>query len=225
MGQRLGAGDVYQWHVERLESLAGELGDAQLDTTVPACPGWTVRDLYRHLAGVSSDIVNPAATPSLDPQHTQAQVDQRVDRSLDEVCRELLANQSGVVAFLDRGIMAAPALDIWAHYNDIRGAVARPREDDGDVLAFAVGVLAAGHRRGWSDRSLPTLRVVGNRRDWVFGDGEPDATLSADDYELARQFMGRRSRTQLLAMDWKGDPTPFVDALAVFPPPVADLVD
>jgi hypothetical protein len=37
--------------------------------------------------------------------------------------------------------------------------------------------------------------------------------------------MGRRSRPQLLAMDWDGDPTPYVDALSVFPPPVDDLLD
>ncbi|MGH9118642.1 MAG: maleylpyruvate isomerase family mycothiol-dependent enzyme [Acidimicrobiales bacterium] len=225
MGQRLGAGEVYTWHLERLQSLAGKLGADQLETTVPACPDWTVRDLYGHLAGVSSDIVNPVATPALDAQHTRSHVDDRAERSLAEVSAELSANQAGVVAFLDRGVMAAPALDIWAHYNDIRGALARPREDDGDVLAFALGIVAAGHRRGWGDRDVPTLQVVGEHREWVFGAGDPDATLSAADYELARQFMGRRSRSQLLAMDWEGDPTPFVDALSVFPPPVADLVD
>ena len=160
-----------------------------------------------------------------DSVHTQGQVDQRVDRTLEEVCAELAANVDGVAEFLDRGIMAAPALDSWAHYNDLRGALGRPREDDGDVVAFAVGMLAAGHRRGWTDGDRPTLRVVGEHRDWVFGAGDPDATLTAADYELARQFIGRRSRAQLLAMDWDGDPTPFVDALSVFPPPATDLMD
>jgi uncharacterized protein (TIGR03083 family) len=225
MGDRFTASDVYRWHVARLAALAAELSDAQLKTTVPACPAWTVRDMYGHLAGVGSDIVSPDVTPSTEPERTQGHVDARADRSLDEVCAELMRNQDGVAGFLDQGTMAAPALDIWAHYNDIRGALAAPRTDDADVLAFALGMLAAGHRRGWSDRGHPTLRVVGEHRDWVFGEGEPTATLTAPDYELARQFMGRRSRPQLLAMDWDGDPTPYVDHLSVFPPPPTDLLD
>jgi uncharacterized protein (TIGR03083 family) len=226
VAERLAARDVYRWHVERLRVLAGELSDAQLKTTVPACPAWTVRDVYGHLAGVGADIVTPGLTPSLEPAHTQHHVDARADRTLDAVCQELEANQDGVGDFLDQGIMAAPALDIWAHYNDIRGALALPRpDDDGDVLAFAVALLAAGQRRSWAGSDRPTLRVVGDRREWVFGEGEPEATLTGDDYELARQFMGRRSRAQLLSMDWTGDPTPYVEDLSVFPPPVADLLD
>ena len=225
LAKRLGASDVYRWHVERLAELAAELSDAQLKTTVPACPGWTVRDLYGHLAGVSADIVTAGAAPSMSPERTQGHVDSRADRPLDEVCAELGANEAGVTSFLDQGTMAAPALDIWSHFNDIRGALARPRSGDDDVLAFALGMLAAGQRRGWADKGVPALRVVGEHRDWSFGSDPPAATLTAPDYELARQFIGRRSRVQLLAMDWDGDPTPFVGHLSVFPPPVADLLD
>jgi uncharacterized protein (TIGR03083 family) len=225
VADRLTAADVYRWHVARLMALAPELSDAQLKTSVPSCPAWTVRDLYGHLAGVSADIVTPGLSPSTEPEHTRQHVEVRADRTFDEVCRELEGNQHGVADFLDQGIMAAPALDIWAHDNDIRGALALPRPDDADVVAFAVAIGAAGVRRDWGERGLPTLRLVGDHRDWRFGEGDPSATLTAPDYELARQFVGRRSRPQLLAMDWQGDPTPYVDHLSVFPPPVTDLLD
>jgi hypothetical protein len=37
--------------------------------------------------------------------------------------------------------------------------------------------------------------------------------------------MGRRSRAQLLAMDWSGDPAPVLDHLAVFGPAAQDVME
>jgi uncharacterized protein (TIGR03083 family) len=40
---------------DRIVSLVRELDGAQLGTTVPCCPSWTVKDLVGHLTGVSED--------------------------------------------------------------------------------------------------------------------------------------------------------------------------
>jgi uncharacterized protein (TIGR03083 family) len=225
MTERLATADVYRWHRERLLALA-QIGDDQLATRVPACPAWTVRDLYGHLAGVAADILSGALTDMPQPDDTARQVERAAGREFADVCadwerdgakvEELLRAVTGVVA---------PAIDVWSHDNDIRGALGLPRGDDAAVVQFAVAMLAAGHRRRWPDSGLRTLRVVGSHRDWTFGDGEPAATLSGADYELARLFIGRRSEAQLRAMDWDGDPSPFVGNLSVFAPPEHDLTD
>jgi uncharacterized protein (TIGR03083 family) len=225
MPDRLDAADVYRWHRERLLRLAPELTDEQLDTTVPACPAWTVRELYAHLAAGSTEVLSGALTEMPTPEHTQRQVDERSDHSLSEVCDEWETNGPKMDELLRAVPIKEAALDAWSHYNDIRGALGLPRDGDEAVLSFALGVLASGRRRRWPELGLPTLRVVGSQREWLFGDGEPAATVAADDYELARLFIGRRSPAQLRAIDWQGDPTPFVGHLSVFPVPEDDLRD
>ena len=74
---------------------------------------------------------------------------------------------------------------------------------------------------------MPALRLVDadDGTEFVLGDGDPSATLRVSDYELLRIFSGRRSRAQLDAAGWTGDPTPFVDHLHLFELPVSDLTD
>jgi hypothetical protein len=49
--------------------------------------------------------------------------------------------------------------------------------------------------------------------------------LTTSVFELFRWRMGRRSRAQMAAMDWSGDPAPFLDHLAVFGPSPLDIVE
>jgi hypothetical protein len=60
---------------------------------------------------------------------------------------------------------------------------------------------------------------------WQLGDGEPVAALHTSDFELARLLIGRRSRAQMLAQPWTGDPAPVVDHLPTFGPPDDDLLE
>ena len=59
----------------------------------------------------------------------------------------------------------------------------------------------------------------------MLGEGEPDATLHVDDYELMRILFGRRSLRQIVSADWDGDVGPYVEHLHLFPLPPRDLVD
>ena len=43
-------------------------------------------------------------------------------------------------------------------------------------------------------------------------------------YEAFRWRVGRRSRNQLAALDWSGDPSPVLDHLVVFGPARADVI-
>lgn len=48
---------VAEWQAthERVCDLVSGLDDAQLSTLVPACPEWTVRDLFSHVVGLGAD--------------------------------------------------------------------------------------------------------------------------------------------------------------------------
>jgi hypothetical protein len=47
--------------------------------------------------------------------------------------------------------------------------------------------------------------------------------LTISRFDALRWRMGRRSRAQLAALDWSGDPTPVIDHLVVFGPAVHDI--
>ena len=58
--------------------------------------------------------------------------------------------------------------------------------------------------------------VSGDCGTWLLGQGEPQIILNGSDYDLARALLGRRSRAQVQAMDWTGDPAPILDHFVVF---------
>ncbi|HET6214793.1 MAG TPA: hypothetical protein VFE14_18140, partial [Micromonosporaceae bacterium] len=73
--------------------------------------------------------------------------------------------------------------------------------------------------------SLPAFAVRYGEKSRVVGNGEPAATVTADRYELVRMFAGRRSRRQIAAMDWAGDPTPYLPIIPAYGERADDLVD
>ena len=59
----------------------------------------------------------------------------------------------------------------------------------------------------------------------VLGEGDPAATVTADRFELVRMFGGRRSRAQILAASWSGDPTPYLPLIPAYGERTDDLVE
>ena len=58
------------------------------------------------------------------------------------------------------------------------------------------------------------------------GDGtEAQLALETSPYELFRFRLGRRSRGQLTAMAWSGDPEPILDGLTIFGPSLLDIIE
>ena len=52
-----------------------------------------------------------------------------------------------------------------------------------------------------------------------------ELTLATSRFEAFRWRMGRRSRAQLAALAWSGDPAPVLDHLAVFGPASSDVIE
>lgn len=228
--------------------LLGDLDDRQLATVIPACPAWTVRELVAHLAGgaeyaVSArfpavDVHGPwAARQAIVDAATAAQVNARRGLSLDQV----LTEWAGYVRVLGRmlrgeqpfppgSLPAVPWMvvgDLAAHAQDLRGTFHRPgdRDSAGVSLGLEHYVSRLGHRITAAD--LPALRLRTEQRAYVAGldHGAPDATVTASPWELFRALSGRRSRSQLRALRWSGDPELYLPLLPAYGERADDLIE
>lgn len=235
------AGAAYQLIVERVDALVrGRAGIA--DLAVPACPGWTIRHVVAHLAGVAQDIValnlnNKGTSPWADAQVARLGghgIDELLDmwgKSLDEVRANLaFASDAGVCQLV---------FDTLTHEHDIRGALREPGSRDAD-LAFkaALGFVTTMGDQFIRQAQLPALQLstptIGSVQ---LGDphtARGHVALSVSDFEALRSFGGRRSVGQLLTLPWDGDPTNlmpvFTEVLPAFTngglrPPADDLAE
>jgi uncharacterized protein (TIGR03083 family) len=215
---------IYTSCQERMLALADGLSAEQLATPVPALPAWTVQQTYAHLAGLCADVPAGRVTPPADDTVTARQVAEREHLDIAGLCaawREDTPALLEVFATRTRARYRLPAIDVWHHENDVRGALgmeAQPEHAD-ELAAFVLGATA----RAWSP-DLPGVRVraTDTGQEWTLG-GRADLEWAATAFELVRAATGRRSAAQMRAMDWSGDPSGVLGRLSAFPFPEADL--
>jgi len=235
------AGAAYRLIHQRVDALVrGRDGIAGL--AVPACPGWTIRQVVAHLAGVAQDIV----ALNLDKKGTGPWADAQVARlgghSIDDLLDlwgQSLDSVSANLAFASDAGVCQLVFDTLTHEHDIRGALREPGSRAGD-LAFtaALGFVTTMGDQFIRRAELPALRLstptIGSVQ---LGDphtARGNVALRISDFEALRCFGGRRSVAQLLALPWDGDPTnlmaAFTDVLPAFTndglrPPTDDLIE
>lgn len=223
MGQ---LGDLYREGRYRFIGLVREADPA---TSVPACPRWTVKDVLSHVAGISADILAGRIDGVATDPWTAAQVAARQSKSIADIAAEWDETGPQIDAMVDSfGPTGAQLLfDLTTHELDVRGALGAPVPDWLPVydvaLAFVMENLAAGVI---GDRG--PLGIAADGASWSLGgNGTPKAALTTTKRELIRAIAGRRSRAQVAAMTWDGDPTPFLDVFASgpFTFPEADIVE
>ncbi|GIG63936.1 hypothetical protein [Phytomonospora endophytica] len=209
--------------IERVSTLDAEARAK----AVPALPGWSVHDTYAHLTGICTDVLTGRLTTMAKPEWTAGQVADRAGLSLEDVCAEWAKAGPDMDAFL-----AAPGnershllvQDAWQHEQDIAGALGMSTDRDAETCAWMAAFTLAHLGRRWPE-DLPAVRVVADPVDRTLGTGPVAATLHTELYELARLVIGRRSRDQILALNWEGDPVPMLGSLHTFPMPVEALTD
>ena len=238
---------IYAGQQDRLTSLLLTHADRSTGR-VPACPDWEVRDVLAHVVGLARDAVD-GNLPALDlleqwRDHdvatardgmTGAQVTGAAGRSVEDLVEEwrrltvrMAPMLDGVVPFPDPapfGLGAILVTDLAVHDQDVRGALGAPRADDGLVQSLAIATYCFGVDYRVEQLGLPAFAVRYGERERVLGSGDPAAVLTADRFELLRAFAGRRSRAQILALDWAGDPGPYVGLIPAYGERADDLVD
>ncbi|KUI32665.1 maleylpyruvate isomerase N-terminal domain-containing protein [Mycobacterium sp. GA-2829] len=211
---------LYRESRERIAGLVRPLDEAGWRTAVPTCPGWTVRDVVAHVVGVAEEWVDGRLAGVPTDAQTAAQVARFRDVGVDEMLSGWAENTRRLEeAARTRGLIA-PVADIVTHEHDIRGALDRPGARDSAAVRHAseqvLDIL---------DPPVP-LRVVVEDAEYRCGPATGDELrLRTSRFEALRWRLGRRSRAQLAAMDWSADPAPVLDALYLFGPATADIVE
>jgi uncharacterized protein (TIGR03083 family) len=213
-------GRLYRETRERLICLVCELDDAALETVVPACPRWSVRDVVSHLVAIVEDALAGRLTVPPAEEETAAQVARCRNRGQAEIL-ETWATLAPQFEQAVAEFRVWPAvIDIASHEHDIRGALGRPAARDTAAVWHGAGYLLA------ELTSPVALRITVEEAEFRVGPpGGTSLGLATSRFEAFRWRMGRRSRTQLAALDWSGDPSPVLDHLAVFGPAINDIIE
>jgi uncharacterized protein (TIGR03083 family) len=209
---RWSAAGAYEDGQRRVRALVEDLSPATLETTVPACPEWTVRDLVAHLTGVAEDSARGtyfagALDAWRDPDLAAArdhwtadQVGARATLDLPALLREFDEHGRRWVGLLRRGtgsevpawMVSSPAADLSVHLDDLREALGLRPDTSSPVARFGFAMYRQWLHARIVERDLPALRLRADGREWVVGHGTPGATVTADRYELFRAIGGRR---------------------------------
>ncbi len=226
--------EAYQrGQVRIVEFMAGR--DPEM--AVPATPEWSALDVLRHLTGLAVDITNLHFEGFASDEWTEEQVSSRSDLSVDGVIAEWEGIVGSAAVLLDTlddlglpeavpsalghtKVKAIPAMaigDILHHEFDLRNAYG---DREGREL-LDIQFSAAGHvkslRAPFDAAGLPTVRIEASDSGmgWDIGYGDAVATLAASSFELMRAIGGRRTRGEIRAMGWDGDPEPFLDHMVL----------
>jgi uncharacterized protein (TIGR03083 family) len=220
MTQRAQVGDLYRSTRLRTQDLLGQLDDDQWGLPVPACPGWDVHAVLAHLVGVIEDSGAGRLNGPPGPEQTADEV----ARHQDSASAELLWHWTEVAPPFEQVLSSAsiwPAFfDVLTHEHDLRGALGVTGERDGADVALATKLLVRSVDLGRPFQVDTGAAVLASGLD-----GPDPLVLRAPAFEVLRLRMGRRSRAQVLAMDWSDDPGDALDRLFVFGPTETDLME
>ncbi|MFF5986701.1 FAD-dependent monooxygenase [Prauserella flavalba] len=232
---------AYEDGQHRVRTLIEGAEPRALTKQVPACPEWTVRDLLAHLTGVVEDsergaYFSAAADAWQDPaiagereRWTEGHVRRRAGQDVpsvlgdfDEATRRFLTGLrrgTGPVARGPAWLLTAPVADLAVHLDDLCEALGVPVDDDTAVSRLGFAVYRGWLRARIVRAGLPALWLSDGVEQWVLGDGEPAAGVTAPRHELFRAITGRRGATRIRGLAWTGDPEPFLPILSPYPLP------
>jgi uncharacterized protein (TIGR03083 family) len=224
-------------------------GDSCWERMVPATPDWRVRDVVAHVTGIAGDAgrgTMPADFNILEQfrdddvaaardRYAEDHVTRRLGMAPWDIVAEWDTIEPGVLARLapdcpdDQrlpfGLDAVINIDVCVHADDVAGALGLPAHPG----SAAAGIALAGYCFGVDYRvrslSLPAFAVRYGSRERVLGEGPAATTLTGDRWELLRAFAGRRSRSQIRAMDWVGDPDPYLALIPAYGERDGDLIE
>lgn len=213
-------GRLYRDTRQRLAALVSELDDAALVTPVPTCPGWQVEDVIGHLAAIVEDALAGRLSGPPSDEQTAVQVARYKGRPMTDTLAGWTAGAPQFEEIISAFNVPPAVIDVASHEQDIRGALGLPGARDNDAIQLMGGWLL--HRL---DPPVPMSVTVEDAEFRVGPDGGPVLGLRTTRFEAFRWRMGRRSRDQLAALDWSGDPAPVLDHLVVFGPARTDIIE
>jgi len=223
----MGPADIYAESRGRLFELAARLDAPALHAPLQATPPWTVLDGYRHLTGVCADVLDGVMEGAGSPAWTAAQLAGRSDCSAADVLEEWGGRAPDIEARMREAgeRMSFMAFDAFAHEQDIRAAVGQPGLRDIGAVPVLADLALRTFAPRYASSDAPAVTVVTGDGTHTLGEGAPAATLRTTPYELLRIVFGRRSRQQVEAAGWEGEPAAVIEAFHLFDFPTRDITD
>ena len=173
--------------VALLESLDGD----QWATPVPCTPGWTIRDVLSHVAGVTDDIANGRVEGAGTDPWTAVQVERLRDVDQATLIAQWNSQIDAVADLLEQFGEVRPPIDCWSHEQDVRHALGREPNVPNE---FVEGILT---RFGAVPVGPPvTITFTDGTQSSIPGDGDTIELSGITQYEFARSRLGRRTRDQ-----------------------------
>ncbi|MBO1753628.1 maleylpyruvate isomerase family mycothiol-dependent enzyme [Allobranchiibius sp. CTAmp26] len=195
--------------IELVEGLATDAAE----TTVPACPDWSVRDLLSHMIGLDADVLAGDEPDDHNETWTARQVDQRRGHDIATLIAEWRSITDPLASWMQEH-STRPLGDVVIHEQDLRAALDAPGARDTDGLRALRDRMADGFDARVRDAGAPTIEL--RSPDWKFvaGEGAPTVRMEASDFDLTRALMSRRSADQLRAWTTVGNIEEHLDLFA-----------
>lgn len=228
-------GPAYAEVQQRLADLMSGLSPEKLATRTISCPAWTVQDVFAHHVGVLADIHAGNLKELGDPTRlldqwrdpriasdrdamTARQVEERRGRSvaelLDEWERVTAVLADGPLPGDPTGMLPFVAVnDVVVHEGDIREALGLEPAPEVAATAIALASYGATFDRRLRELQLPAVAFAYAGKTRLFGEGEPEATVSADRTTLVRMLASRLPPDAIRDLDWTGPSGPFLAAI------------
>lgn len=234
-------GDAYAEVKARVLDLVGSPDSGSWGTAVPATPAWKVREVVAHVTGIAADAAAGTIPDGInlleqfrDPDVVAARnefadghVARREGRTPADLLEEWGKTEPSLLdllrgtprdgaSTLPLGFDSVIVTDLCVHADDIAHALGASPTGDAAAVRLALAGYAFGVDYRVRALGLPALVLRYDGKEKVLGEGEPAATLSAERWELLRVLAGRRSREQIAALDWTGDPEPYLPLLPAY---------
>ncbi len=219
-------GSAYRGTRQRVTELITSLSNDELERMVPACPEWSLKDLFGHLAAIATDVVGGNWDGHGSREWTSRQIEERRAKSVEEIAREWEESGAQLEAALD-GLHPAVGGgvngDAVTHEQDARGAVRKPGGTDSAGFAIALDSYTRFFGKMLKNAGMPPVEVRAGDKSWIVGNGDPVVSVAAEPFEMLRSLTGRRTREQLHGLEWSGDPEPYLDLFSMYGLPEKNL--
>lgn len=207
--------DLYRTTRTSAIALFRSLSDDEANTNVPLNPEWRVVDVAAHVCGIVDDVLHGNVEGLGSDAWTAAQVNKRSDMTLAEICDEWASYADRVDAITADNPYFGVRItgDLILHVQDVQHALGH--EPDRAGLATRLG--AHRYVPALQERAAEQLNL-GIAIDLTDGatypapaDSSETIQLECSSYDFLRSVTGRRSRRQVEALVWSGDPAVLLD--------------
>lgn len=210
------AADLYFGTRDELIDIATGLTDEQLSTSVPMSPEWSVQDTVAHVCGINADVISQRFEGFGSDEWTAYQVDTRRGQSIADICAEWSGFTSALGAHFAKDPFFGVRLtgDLIIHLQDIQHALNLPI-DQAHPAALVGGARYVPHLqervRDAMDGAAVAINLIDGASYPAVEGTVGDLALRVSSYDFLRSVTGRRSRRQVEALDWTGEPTDLLD--------------